>query len=479
MQRRWIALGVVAAAALVVLWLGRKEPSTPSRAARPAAAAPQPPAGVPAAAPARRSLPPPAIQLSRPVLVRPAPADAPGALAGAVVDAETSAGIAGAELTFSHDDGAYSTSTGLGGAFRFAPRAPGTYRLVSIEAKGYAPFESEFGRSPVSFTSAAGKDVDGVVLRLAREGNDRGADAAGAPSAALGDGGIADAGTAGNAAGSLFGRVRDARTSAPIAAFAVGAFRRDGVLATLVAPASFLDPSGAYRIDGLAPGTYEVTAMAAGYAWSGYAVVEIGDAPAEANFALHSGARIAGLVTDDATRRPIAGATLSLEGRRGRAPDLPVAPLSPEAESGPDGRFSLEHVPPDANSVSAAKEGYLTRLVPLASLPEDGDAPPLAIALTPRKTADAKVELTGIGAVLRAQGDALDIQQVVPGAGAADAGLGPGDAILAIDGARVTDLGFEGAVGAIRGPEGTTVTLRIRRAGRELDVVVTRKLVRT
>ena len=110
----------------------------------------------------------------------------------------------------------------------------------------------------------------------------------------------------------------------------------------------------------------------------------------------------------------------------------------------------------------------------------NGDAPPLAIALTPRERgSDARFELTGIGAVLRPHGDALDIQQVVLNAGAADAGLGAGDAILAIDGARVTDLGFEGAIGAIRGPEGTIVTLRIRRAGREVDVAVTRKLVRS
>jgi C-terminal processing protease CtpA/Prc len=120
------------------------------------------------------------------------------------------------------------------------------------------------------------------------------------------------------------------------------------------------------------------------------------------------------------------------------------------------------------------------RVVPLGTLPKDGDAPPLAIALTPREPgADANFELTGIGAVLRPHGDALDIQRVVPNGGAADAGLGPGDAILVVDGASVIDLGFERAIGAIRGPEGTTVTLRIRRAGREVDVVVTRKLVRS
>ena len=53
------------------------------------------------------------------------------------------------------------------------------------------------------------------------------------------------------------------------------------------------------------------------------------------------------------------------------------------------------------------------------------------------------------------------------------------DAGNPVDRASVKDLGFEGAIGAIRGLEGTTVALRIRRAGREVDVVVTRKLVRT
>ena len=54
------------------------------------------------------------------------------------MDAETSTGIAGVELTFSNYHGADSTATRVGGAFRFAPRAAGTYRLLSIEAKGYA-----------------------------------------------------------------------------------------------------------------------------------------------------------------------------------------------------------------------------------------------------------------------------------------------------------------------------------------------------
>ena len=157
-----------------------------------------------------------------------------------------------------------------------------------------------------------------------------------------------------------------------------------------------------------------------------------------------------------------------------------MAPLSPEAETGPDGRFVLEHIPPDVNSVSVDKRGYLVRLVSLGDLPRDGDAPPLEIALTPREAdPDARMELTGIGATLRPRADTLQIQQLIPSAGAADAGLVPGDQIIAIDGARVSDLGFDRAIGAIRGPEGTTVILRIRRSGSESDVVVMRKLVRS
>ena len=137
-------------------------------------------------------------------------------------------------------------------------------------------------------------------------------------------------------------------------------------------------------------------------------------------------------------------------------------------------------MPSDVNSVSVAKRGYLVRLVSLRDLPREGDAPPLEIALTPRDAdPDAHVELTGIGATLRPRADTLQIQQLVPNAGAAAAGLIPGDQIVAIDGARVSDLGFDRAIGAIRGPEGTTVILRIRRAGGESDIVVMRKLVRS
>jgi len=86
--------------------------------------------------------------------------------------------------------------------------------------------------------------------------------------------------------------------------------------------------------------------------------------------------------------------------------------------------------------------------------------------------------MTGIGAVLQARREWLAVVDVVAGRGATDAGLASGDQILAIDGTPVGRLGYERAIGVIRGPEGTTVVLRVRRDGRESDVVVTRKRVR-
>src|SRR5207253_10914250 len=190
-------------------------------------------------------------------------------------------------------------------------------------------FEGGFGSRPGSFTSTGGNDISGVVLRLTPEdkarprrgGRRRSSDQV-------------DAGDAGAPAarGSLRGRVFDARTGAPVVAFAIALWRRDGIaFSRMLAPASFLNASGAYEITDLDPGTYEATAMAAGYAWSGYAVAQVDTSPVQADFALRGGARIEGIVTEDTTRRPIAGAFISLEGRRAVAPTLPVAPLSPEA----------------------------------------------------------------------------------------------------------------------------------------------------
>jgi carboxyl-terminal processing protease len=68
---------------------------------------------------------------------------------------------------------------------------------------------------------------------------------------------------------------------------------------------------------------------------------------------------------------------------------------------------------------------------------------------------------------------------VVPGGGAAEAGIQPGDDILSVEGRPVSELGLAGAVELIRGPEDTRVRLVVRRGdGQASEVWVWRRLVR-
>jgi C-terminal processing protease CtpA/Prc len=75
-------------------------------------------------------------------------------------------------------------------------------------------------------------------------------------------------------------------------------------------------------------------------------------------------------------------------------------------------------------------------------------------------------------------GEGLAVVQVLPGGGAAEAGLARGDLVLRVDGAPVAELGFGGAIDAIRGPEGTRVSLGVRRGERTFEVSAVRRLVR-
>src|SRR3989475_1270040 len=265
-RRRWaMVAGVVLALAAFLAWR-RSAPRTPAAAASQPAPV-QAERAIPPPAP-RAQLAAPAIQLAKRVEIRPARSLAPGALEGTVLDAETNAGIAGAELTFSHDNGAWSTATGPGGAFRFEPRATGTYRLVSLEARGGASFAGGFGSSPVSFTSTEGNDISGVVLRLTPEDKARPRRRGRRRSSDQGD--AEDAGTP-MARGSLRGRVFDAHTGAPVVAFAIALWRRNGIaLSRMLSPASFIDASGAYEVTELRPGQFEAVAIAARYAQFGY-----------------------------------------------------------------------------------------------------------------------------------------------------------------------------------------------------------------
>jgi carboxyl-terminal processing protease len=84
----------------------------------------------------------------------------------------------------------------------------------------------------------------------------------------------------------------------------------------------------------------------------------------------------------------------------------------------------------------------------------------------------------GVGLTALPQDDGLVVTAVPPGP-AREAGLRPGDVVVAIDGAPTTRLTFERALGHILGPPGTHVVLGVRRGGTALRFRVRRAEINT
>ncbi len=324
----------------------------------------------------------------------------------------------------------YQTVAEADGSFAVEGLEPGVYD-VSGMAPGFAPARAFDVRVPAS----------GVELRLA--------------------GGVTLAGLVMEDGGN------------PVPAFVVNVLLRYGPLERLsFAQGRFIDAGGQFEFHGLTPGRYVVQVTAAGFMPSEREVeVTEGAREVRADVMLARGVRLEGRVLAAGSRLPISGARVAMES--GMAGDA-LAPLF-DAVSGADGVFVLEGVPGTGVSLIISAPGYNGRLL-------SGVRPsaPLEVELTATAPdAGSKVELVGIGAVLKPRGDALVIGEVVPGGGAHAVGLTPGDELVRIDGTPVTELGFAGSIQRIRGPEGTQVVVGVRKAGKDpvKDISVPRKKI--
>jgi hypothetical protein len=216
-----------------------------------------------------------------------------------------------------------------------------------------------------------------------------------------------------------------------------------------------------------------VVALAQGHAPSPEQPLEIPAdpeaAPVEVKLELPSGGRVHGVVVSKGSGQPLAQARVGREGLLGG--EGAAVPLIATSVTDEQGAFELTGIGPGLLSLSVSARDHHGRILSGLSVGADATLGPLRVELTPTAPGeDPRIELVGIGAVLAASGDALVIRQILPGGGAAEVGLVPGDAILGIDGQGVVELGFEGAIGRIRGPEGTTVRLQVRRAGADEPV---------
>ena len=88
-------------------------------------------------------------------------------------------------------------------------------------------------------------------------------------------------------------------------------------------------------------------------------------------------------------------------------------------------------------------------------------------------------EYVGVGITVTQteDGTGYHVNQVEPGSGAAEAGVLPGDVVYSVDGALLTEIGFENATTKIKGDENTKVKLGIRRGEETLELEVTRKKI--
>ncbi len=281
--------------------------------------------------------------------------------------------------------------------------------------------------------------------------------------------------------GTLAGTVRDAGTSLPLAPFRVEVRRGGRRWKLLVGTATVVDASGRFEIKDLPPGPAFVTAQAAGHLPSAEVETTVPEYPgvAEIELRLGQGGRVAGRVTDRTTGQPLPGARIALEGDGGSSPSL----LDPGATAiaGADGTFLVAGLPPRTVSLHVAADGHHARIVTGIEVPDGGVAGPVEVKLTPvAEGEEPRVELAGIGAALGRHGrTALRITSVVPGGGAAEAGLAAGDEILSVEGRPIAELGLAGAVDLIRGPEDTRVRLTVRRGeAPATEVWVWRRLVR-
>jgi S1-C subfamily serine protease len=170
-------------------------------------------------------------------------------------------------------------------------------------------------------------------------------------------------------------------------------------------------------------------------------------------------AGVRGRVVDATTKAPMSEALVLIEGERSSAPNEGTAA---------DGRFSMEGVTPGERTLvimtGSAFRMPERRQVTLVEgqVLDLGDVP-----LSPPRAPPGT-----IGAQVGQEGQQLVISQVLPEGPSALAGLQVGDVLLAVDGAPVTTP--PEAFQRLRGAPGSTVVLKVRRAGAEQSLSVTR-----
>jgi hypothetical protein len=156
--------------------------------------------------------------------------------------------------------------------------------------------------------------------------------------------------------------------------------------ATFAMKTSTSDSSGHFEIDGIDPGTYQVTARKSGYELQTQSA-SVGTDPAQANFTLKRGSGLTIIAVDGLTGLPMHGLTaLAFSASGGVAYQGSV---SLDAS----GRGEISSLAPGQYSIYLFSDGYSPRSIRSVTVP----SPPASMAMTPggRVEVHAAVPMTG------------------------------------------------------------------------------------
>jgi hypothetical protein len=237
-------------------------------------------------------------------------------------------------------------------------------------------------------------------------------------------------------------------------------------------PLQINDEAGAFRLLRMPPGKYVLVASASGQppGKSDSVDVDLGQTTRNVRIVLPRAATLTGMIRDEETRKPIAGAVVQLDGMAGGGGPNSTPPATTDAQ----GNYSLTGVPPGPFSVRIEHGSYVGRIVSglttrgATSIRED-------INLKPRGDGGASSELEGIGAMLAPSPGGVMIAGVIDPGPAATAGLKRGDRFVRIDGTPAVEMTVSDAMQRLRGPSGSRVSVTVAREGESnIDVMIVR-----
>jgi hypothetical protein len=230
--------------------------------------------------------------------------------------------------------------------------------------------------------------------------------------------------------------------------------------------------AGAFRWEGLAPGTYVLTAVTSGRPPTRSDPVDVrgGAVTSGVRIVLAPGGTVMGHVYDD-RHAPIAGAKLAFDHVSN------VVESSASATTDGAGAYRLEGAPAGPFTLSAQKDGFRLRM--LSGLRVDSGGTLTQDVTLTSADGGASFELGGIGAGLGSRVDGLVFTSIFPGDPADKAGLRSGDHILRIDGEDTAGMSLADALQRLRGEVGTSVGVSVRShgTGDTVDVVIVRATI--